>query len=120
VFYYKFFKKIGFMGIYHVDIELLPVVSVSWGEGAYATKIRVLGKNEENENKIYLTCWGEKWFSDRKDFNLDMTPDLYETIVAHEMIHFLSNRYSKNKINNILSDQHLASLLIQVKLIAIA
>jgi hypothetical protein len=101
---YSFFEKLGYAGYHNVDIELTPEVSVVWGAGAYRTKIRVLGKYEEDERKIYLTCWGEKWLTGRNDYNLDMTPEFYETIVAHEMIHFLANRYSKEKVNGILSE----------------
>jgi len=104
IFAYAFFEKLGYTGKYFVDLDLTPEVSLVWGEGKDRMKIRIFGKYEEGEKKIYLTCWGEKWLSEANDFKLDMTPAYYETIVAHEIIHFLASRFAKNKMNVILSE----------------
>lgn len=101
---YAFFEKLGYNGKYFVDLELTPEVSIVWGEGKDKMKIRVLGKYEEGEKKIYLTCWGEKWLAGANDFKLNMTPEYYKTLVAHEMIHFLASRFTKNKLNVTLSE----------------
>ena len=101
---YEFFEKLGYTGKYPVNIVFQPKVSVSWGDGNDKTELRVLGKYDEDEKTIYLTCWGEKWLDGRNDFKLDMTDEFYQSIVAHEMIHFLLNRYAKRKVNTILSE----------------
>jgi hypothetical protein len=101
---YSFFEKFGYTGKYQVDIEYTPKVSVVWGEGAEKTKIRVLGKYVEDDRKIYLTCWCDKWLSEENAFKLDMSIGFYETVLTHEMIHFLTNRYSKSRVNSILSE----------------
>jgi hypothetical protein len=104
---YAFFNKLGYSGKYHVDIQIVPEVSIFSGQGDKRTKIRILGKYAEDEKIIYLTCWGEKWLSGRNDFHLDMTADFYETIVTHEMIHFLANRFAKQKLD-VLSSEYIA------------
>ena len=101
---YAFFEKLGYTGKYQVDIEYTPEVSVVWGEGAEKTKIRVLGKYVEDNRKIYLTCWCDKWLSEENAFKLDMSTGFYETVLTHEMIHFLTNRYANGKVNSILSE----------------
>ena len=35
---------------------------------------------------------------------MEMTADFYETIITHEMIHFLANRYAKKTVDVILSE----------------
>jgi len=101
---YAFFEKLGYAGTYNVDIVILPEVSIVSTVNGNKTKIRIMGKYDEDQKIIYLTCWGENWLSGRNDFHLVMTADFYETIVTHEMIHFLANRYSKKKLDVLLSE----------------
>ena len=101
---YAFFEKLGYAGKYDVDIEIIPEVFIISSDGEKRTKIRVLGKYEEGEKTIYLTCWGEKWLLERKDFHIDMTNEFYKSVVTHEMIHFLANRYAKKKLDVLLSE----------------
>ena len=101
---YAFFEKLGYTGKYQVDIEFAPEVSVVWGVGADKRKTRVLGKYVEDNRKIYLTCWCDKWLSEENAFKLDMSAQFYQTVLTHEMIHFLTNRYAKKRVNSILSE----------------
>jgi hypothetical protein len=101
---YGFFEKLGYKGKYRVEIEIAPEVTIAWNDGNCQMHDRVLGKYVEAENKIYLTCLNEEWLVEENDFLLPMMPELYETIIAHEMIHFLVNRNSNRKVNAVLSE----------------
>lgn len=101
---YAFFEHLGYYGKFDVDIVFEHEVLTILPSNKDVSKIRLLGKYEENQKTIYMTCWGEKWLSKRNDFELEMTADFYETIITHEMIHFLANRYAKTKLDVILSE----------------
>ena len=101
---YAFFGKLGYTEKFPVTIVFKPEINVDWSGGDDKKSVRVLGKYDEEEKTIYLTCWRDKWISGRNDFYLDMTYEFYRTIVAHEMIHFLANRFAKNSVNSILSE----------------
>ena len=101
---YAFFEKLGYYGKFDVDIVFENEVLAVLASNKNVSKIRLLGKYEENQKTIYMTCWGEKWLSKRNDFEMEMTADFYETIITHEMIHFLANRYAKKTVDVILSE----------------
>jgi hypothetical protein len=101
---YRFFERLGYVGQYDVDIQFKPEILAVQVPDRTTTKVRLLGKYDENEKKIYMTCWGEKWLSEENDFGLEMTADLYTTIITHEMIHFLTNRYAKARVDVLLSE----------------
>lgn len=101
---YAFFGKLGYTEKFPVTILFNPEINVDWSGGDDKKSVRVLGKYDEDEKTIYLTCWRNNWIFGRNDFDLDMTYEFYRTIVAHEMIHFLANRFAKNSVNSIFSE----------------
>ena len=101
---YSFFEKLGYYGRYHINIEFTPEVFVEWKDGNYIERHRVIGKYIEEENKIVITCPDENWLTQNDDCLLKIIVYHYETIISHEMIHFLANRFSNNKVDYILSE----------------
>jgi hypothetical protein len=101
---YSFFEQLGYYGRYQINIEITPEVFVEWKDGNYIDRHRVIGKYVEEENKIFITCPNENWLTTNDDFLLKIIVDYYGTIISHEMIHFLANRFSNNKVHFILSE----------------
>ena len=97
---YMFFQKLGYEGKYPVTIVYQPEVLVNWSYGS----VRILGKYEENEKTVYLTCPKDPWIEGRNDFNIPMNDNFYATIVTHEVVHFLTNRFAGRKVEKIMSE----------------
>ena len=65
--------------------------------------IRVYGKLNK-DNHIYLTDWNEPWLTEQNAYGLEMSKDFYESLIIHEVAHFIAEKIAGRKIENTLSE----------------
>ena len=91
---YNFFADIGYSETFFLEIVFQRKVVV---EGRYGDVIRVIGKLGK-DNRIYLTSRDEPWLSEHSAFGLGMSKEFYESLIIHEVAHFITEKITGRKI----------------------
>lgn len=91
---YDFFFEIGYSENYFLKIVFQSEIMV---EGSNGDMIRVYGKLGKN-NHIYLTNWSEAWLTEQNSYGLKMSKEFYESIIVHEIAHFIAEKIACRKI----------------------
>ena len=97
---YDFFIGIGYSQTYFLDIVFQKEVLVKTRSDE---SIRVYGKLGK-EGVIYLTEWNEPWLAGQNAYEMRMTKDFYESLIVHEVAHFITEKIAHRKVENILSE----------------
>ena len=97
---YKYFISIGYHEKYFLEVIFQKVVTVKTGLGDF---FRVYGKLGQY-NHIYLTDWNEPWLKQQNAYSLKMNKELYESMIVHEVVHFIAKKIASHKIENTLSE----------------
>jgi len=85
---YEFFRWLGYHNTIPVRIRFQPVVLYRWADKKTE---RVYAYADEKQHIIYMTQWDESWLVDQKVFGQKLTPELYQSILVHELCHLLAN-----------------------------
>ena len=65
--------------------------------------IRVIGKLGK-DNRIYLTNRHEPWLKKQNAYGLEMSKEFYESLIVHEVAHFIVEKITGGKIKCTLSE----------------
>ena len=91
---YGFFSNFGYSEKYFLKIVFQKEVKVKFTNNHIT---RVYGKNGK-DNHIYLTNWNEEWLSEQNSYGLKMSREFYESIIIHEIAHFVAERIAGQNI----------------------
>jgi hypothetical protein len=91
---YNFFFNIGYHDKYFLEIVFQKEVMV---ENCNGDLIRVYGKLGKDDH-IYLTDWNEVWLVEQNSYGLKMSKEFYESIIIHEVAHFIAEKIVGRKI----------------------
>ena len=91
---YNFFINLGYSETYFFEIVFQKKVVV---ESRYNDSIRVIGKLGK-DNRIYLTNRDEPWLKEQNAYGLGMSKELYESLIVHEVAHFITEKITGRKI----------------------
>ena len=91
---YKFFIDVGYSETYFLEIVFQKKVVV---KSRYGDSIRVIGKLGK-DNRIYLTNRDEPWLKEQNAYGLAMSKELYESLIVHEVAHFITEKITGSKI----------------------
>lgn len=91
---YDFFISIGYLETYYLEIVFQKEVLVETANGDFTRVYGKLGK----DNRIYLTDWNEHWLEEQNSFCLKMSKEFYESIIVHEVAHFIAEKIAGCKI----------------------
>ena len=97
---YNFFINIGYSETYFLEIVFQKKVVV---ENRYGDLIRVIGKLGK-DNCIYLTNRDEPWLKEQNAYSLGMSKEFYESLIVHEVAHFITEKITGRKIECSLSE----------------
>ena len=97
---YAFFINIGYFDTYFFEIVFQKAVMAETGAN---DSIRVYGKLGK-DNRIYLTDWNEPWMAGQSSYGLRMSKEFYESLIVHEVAHFISEKIVGHKIETALSE----------------
>lgn len=90
----NFFIDVGYSETYFVEIVFQKKVVV---ESRYGDSIRVIGKLGK-DNRIYLTNRDEPWLKEQNAYGLGMSKEFYESLIVHEVAHFITEKITGRKI----------------------
>jgi hypothetical protein len=91
---YNFFIDVGYSETYFLEIVFQKKVFI---ESSYGDLIRVMGKLG-NDSRIYITNRDEPWLEERNAFGLGMSTEFYESLIVHEVAHFITEKITGRKI----------------------
>ena len=91
---YNFFINVGYSETYFLEIVFQKKVVV---ESRYGDLIRVIGKLGK-DNRIYLTNRDEPWLKEQNAYGLGMSKAFYESLIVHEVAHFITEKIAGRKI----------------------
>jgi hypothetical protein len=91
---YNFFINVGYSETYFLEIVFQKRVVV---ENRYGDAIRVIGKLGK-DNRIYLTNRDEPWLKEQNAYGLEMSKEYYESLIVHEIAHFITEKITERKI----------------------
>jgi len=91
---YNFFINIGYSETYFLEVVFQKKVVVECPSGHL---IRVIGKLGK-DNHIYLTKWDEPWLKEKNGYGLEMRKEFYESLIVHEVAHFIVEKITGGKI----------------------
>ena len=97
---YNFFIDIGYPETYFCEIDFQKKVEV---ECLCGQLIRVIGKLGK-DNRIYLTNRNEQWLKEQNAYGLEMGKEFYESLIVHEVAHFIVEKITGGKIELTLSE----------------
>ncbi len=90
----NFFNNIGYSETYFCEIDFQKKVEVECRCGQLFRVIGKLGK----DNCIYLTKRDEQWLKKQNAFGLEMSKEFYESLIVHEIAHFITEKITGRKI----------------------
>ena len=93
---YDFFFNFGYSDRFFLEIIFQKEVRVENSDGGF---IRVCGKLGK-DNYIYLTDWNETWLAEQNAYGLKMSKEFYESLIVHEVAHFIAEKIVGRKIDN--------------------
>jgi hypothetical protein len=91
---YNFFINIGYSETYFLEIVFQKKVLV---ECLCGRLIRVIGKLGK-DNRIHLTNRDEPWLIEQNAYGLEMSKEFYESLIVHEVAHFIVEKITGGKI----------------------
>jgi len=91
---YNFFIDVGYSETYFLEIVFQKKVVV---ECRCGDSIRVIGKIGK-DNRIYLTNRDEPWLNKYNAYGLGMSKEFYESLIVHEIAHFITEKITRRKI----------------------
>ena len=97
---YDFFINYGYSETYFIEIVFQKNVVVESRCGDF---IRVIGKLGM-DNRIYLTNRHEPWLNKQNAYGLEMSKELYESLIVHEVAHFITEKLTGHKIESSRSE----------------
>ena len=97
---YDFFINYGYSETYFLEIVFQKNVVV---ESRFDDLIRVIGKLGK-DNRIYLTNRNEPWLKKQNAYGLEMSKEFYESLIVHEVAHFITEKISGRKIESSRSE----------------
>ena len=97
---YNFFASVGYSETYFLEIVFQKKVVV---ESRYGDLIRVIGKLGK-DNRIYLTNRDEPWLKGQNAFGLGISKYFYESLIIHEVAHFITAKITGRKIESSRSE----------------
>ena len=93
---YDFFFDYGYSETYFLEIVFQKNVVI---ENRYGDYIRVIGKLGK-DSRIYLTNRHEPWLKKQNAYGLEMSKEFYESLIVHEVAHFIIDRITWRKIES--------------------
>ena len=91
---YNFFANVGYSETYFLEIVFQKKVLV---ESSCGNLIRVIGKLGK-DNRVYLTNRDDPWLREKNAFGLGMSKAFYESLIVHEVAHFITEKITGRKI----------------------
>lgn len=91
---YNFFINVGYSETNFLEIVFQKKVVV---ECRCGDLIRVIGKLGK-DNRIYLTNRDEPWLKEQNAYGLEMSKEFYESLIVHEVAHFITEKITGRKI----------------------
>lgn len=98
---HHFFNRLGYHANVFIRIKYQPAVLYKWAPDDYE---RVYGYADHKLKTIYLTHWDEPWLRKHKVFRQKMTPELYQSLLVHEICHLISNAVAEKVLGPAVSE----------------
>jgi hypothetical protein len=98
---YRFFNRLGYHTKVLIRIKYQPAVLYKWAPDDYE---RVYGYAEHKSGTIYMTHWDESWLLKHNVFRQKMTPELYQSLLVHEICHLISNAVAEKVLGIAVSE----------------
>lgn len=98
---YHFFNRLGYHPKVLIRIKYQPAVLYKWTPDDYE---RVYGYADHKSGTIYMTQWDESWLHNHKVFRQKMTPELYQSLLVHEICHLISNAVAEKVLGTAVSE----------------
>ena len=98
---YHFFNRLGYHTRVLIRIKYQPVVLYKWTTDDYE---RIYGYADHKSGTIYMTRWDEPWLLKHNVFRQKMTPELYQSLLVHEISHVISNAVADNVLGTAVSE----------------
>ena len=97
---YDFFINYGYSETYFIEFVFQKNVVVESHSGDL---IRVIGKLG-TDHRIYLTNRHESWLKKQNAYGLEMSKEFYESLIVHEVTHFITEKITGRKIESSRSE----------------
>ena len=85
---YAFFRRLGYPNRTPVRIHFQSAVIYRWSDDKQE---RVFAYTDEARRIVFMTRWEDPWLADQKVFGRKLTPEMYQSILVHEICHLLAN-----------------------------
>jgi len=98
---YHFFNRLGYRNKVLIRIKYQPAVLYKWAPDDYE---RIYGYADHKSGTIYMTQWDEPWLLKHNVFRQKMTPELYQSLLVHEICHLISNAVAERVLGTAVSE----------------